>query len=115
MTHLAEQRRSPRKRVTGPIPVIDAMSGDVLGQLCNLSVGGLMLLGAGAPATGVVRQVRFPLPDLRQRDREIVVGIHELWREQASTAGQYWSGHRIVAVVDEHLRLIEEWVGPQPD
>ena len=101
--------------MAGPSPVSGAMSGDVRGRLCSLSGGGLVLLGGGAPATGGVRGVRFPLPDRRQRDREIVVGIHELWREQASTAGQYWSGHRIVAVVDEHLRLIEEWVGPQPD
>lgn len=115
MTHPTEQRRSPRKRVTGPIPVRDVMTDHALGQLCNLSVGGLMLLGTGASMAGVVRQVRFPLPDLRQRDREIVLGIHELWREEASTAGQFWSGHRIVAVVDEHLRWIEEWVGPQAD
>lgn len=115
MTHDAEQRRSPRKRVTSPITVTDAMTGVELGQLCDLSVSGLMLLGVGDTAPGAVRQVRFSLPALRERERTLEVGIHELWREQASSATQCWSGHRIVAIVDAHLHLIEEWIGPQAD
>ncbi|MDF4003806.1 PilZ domain-containing protein [Luteibacter sp. PPL552] len=114
MSTPSEQRRAPRKQVTSPMPVTDVMHDRVIGQLGNLSVGGLLLIGPGAPTPGLVRQVSFALPD-GERTHRVTLGIQEQWHEPAATAGQFWSGYRIVAASDDDLRRIDEWVGPQPD
>ncbi|MEX1827857.1 PilZ domain-containing protein [Luteibacter sp. CQ10] len=115
MTTPNEQRRAPRKRATLPIPVMDVFRDQVVGQLGNLSVGGLMLIGAGAPLAGLVRQVVFTLPDTAGNARRIEIGIQEQWHEPAALAGQFWSGYRLVAASDDDIHLIDQWVGPHPD
>lgn len=115
MTTSNDQRRAPRKRATSPIPVTDAFRDQVVGQLGNLSVGGLMLLGTGAPPAGLVRQVAFALRDGAGRERRVELGIQEQWHEPAATAGQFWSGYRLVAASDEDIQLIDQWVGPPTD
>ncbi|HEV7776576.1 MAG TPA: PilZ domain-containing protein [Luteibacter sp.] len=108
-----EHRRAPRKRASSPMPVMDVMSEQVIGQLGNLSTSGLMLIGLRAPATDAVYQVSLALPDAYGHRRPIQLGIQEQWHEPAAAPGQYWSGYRIVAVSDEDTRMMENWLGPE--
>jgi len=107
-----EHRRAPRKRASSPMPVTDAMSAQVIGQLGNLSASGMMLIGLRAPATDAVYQVSLSLPDEYGRRQAIQLGIQEQWHEPAAAPGQYWSGYRIVAASEEDTRTMEAWLGP---
>lgn len=115
MSREFEQRRATRKRATSPMPVADVMSDRVLGQLGNLSATGLLLLGTHAPRHGGVHQVVFMLPDAQHREHRVEIGIQEQWHEPAASAGQFWSGYRIVAASDDDVRAIDEWIGPPAD
>ncbi|NII56209.1 PilZ domain-containing protein [Luteibacter sp. SG786] len=110
-----EQRRAPRKRATSPMPVTDVMTDRVLGQLGNLSATGMLLLGPHAPLHGGIHQVAFTLHDAQHREHRVEIGIQEQWHEPAASAGQYWSGYRIVAASDDDVRAIDEWIGPPAD
>jgi hypothetical protein len=115
MTDNFEQRRAPRKRVSSPMPIVDVMTDRVIGQLGNLSATGLMLLTSHAPRKGAVQQVAFTLPDAQHREHRVEIGIQEQWHEPAASAGQFWSGFRIVAASEDDVRAIDEWIGPPPD
>jgi hypothetical protein len=115
MSREFEQRRASRKRATSPMPVIDVMTERVIGQLGNLSATGMMLLGTSEPRSGAVHQVVFTLPDAQHREHRVEIGIQEQWHEPAATAGQFWSGYRIVAASDDDVRAIDEWIGPPAD
>ncbi|QWT20021.1 PilZ domain-containing protein [Bacillus sp. NP157] len=110
-----EQRRAPRKRASSPMPVVDVMNDAVLGQLGNLSATGMMLLGTREPRTGAVHQVTFHLPDAQHREHAVVIGIQEQWHEPAASAGQFWSGYRIISGSEDDVRAIDEWIGPPAD
>ncbi|NID17520.1 PilZ domain-containing protein [Luteibacter yeojuensis] len=109
------QRRATRKRATAPIPVVDAMTERVCGQLGNLSTSGVMLLVSSKPTHGGVYQVAFTLPDAQHREHRIEIGIQEQWHEPAASAGQFWSGYRIISGLDDAVRAIDEWIGPPAD
>jgi hypothetical protein len=106
-----EQRRAPRKRANAPMPVVDLMAEQVMGQLGNLSITGMMLIGMRAPTAEAVYQVSLALPDDNGLQHTIQLGIQEQWHEPASAQGQFWSGYRIVAVGDEETRILEAWLG----
>ncbi|HEY4293307.1 PilZ domain-containing protein [Luteibacter sp.] len=110
-----DQRRAARKRATAPIPVVDVMNERVIGQLGNLSTSGMMLLVSSEPVHGGVYQVAFTLPDAQHREHRIEIGIQEQWHEPAASAGQFWSGYRIVSGGDDAVRAIDEWLGPPAD
>jgi len=115
MTAPVDQRRAPRKRATSPIPVTDVFRDQVVEQLGNLSVGGLMLIGPGDPHAGMVRQVSFMLHDTAGNARRVEIGIQEQWHEPAASPGQFWAGYRIVSGGDDAVRAIDEWIGPPAD
>jgi hypothetical protein len=107
-----EHRRAPRKHVNASVPVLDVMSGQVMGHMGNLSATGMMLIGVRAPAPDAVYQVSLALPDERGLPRAVQLGIQEQWHEPAAAQGQYWSGYRIVAAGDADTHAMQAWLGP---
>jgi hypothetical protein len=55
------------------------------------------------------------LPDAQHREHRVEIGIQEQWHEPAASAGQFWSGYRIVAASDDDVRAVDEWIGPPAD
>jgi hypothetical protein len=103
-----EQRGAPRRRTRLPIPVIDTMTDQILGQLGNLSATGMMLIGGRAPNSAAVYQVSLSLPGAD--GAMVLVGIQEQWNEPATTLGQTWSGYRIVAINDRDAAQLDRWL-----
>jgi len=105
----ADSRRMPRRDVAGATDVIDAMTGEVIGHLGNLSVGGMLLI-ANSPALveDALYQLRFTLPG--EGGHELEVGAHALWRAEASAPGQSWVGMRFLALSPDATRALSEWV-----
>jgi hypothetical protein len=107
-TGTIEQRGAPRRRTRLPVPVIDTMTDQLLGQLGNLSATGMMLIGARAPTSAAIYQVSLALPG--SDGAMLLVGIQEQWNEPASTLGQHWSGYRIIGISERDAGQIEAWL-----
>ena len=90
--------------------ILDAHSGEVLGQLANLSVDGLMAVSSLRINCGTVYQVRVPLAVGGQLV-EIQVGIEALWCEDANESGSYWTGFQIIDISPEHQTILNSVVG----
>ena len=104
-----EYRRAKRRKV-GNIDVLDTMTGLLIGKLSNLSETGMLLI-LGEPITSdALFQLRFTLNDEAGKSRQIEVGAHELWSDEAAAPGQVWTGFRFIDVAPEDVAFIREWV-----
>lgn len=102
-----EQRRAPRRAVGAGVLALDTISEQPLGQLCNLSASGLLLIGKHEPRSDAIYQVRVTLPGA---GGSIELGLQEQWHDAAAGPGQYWTGYRIIAISNEHGKLLEHWL-----
>jgi hypothetical protein len=88
------------------------ISGQPLGHLGNLSVGGMMLISSKAPRSEALYQVSLTLPAQPglQPSQPIEVGIQEQWQAAAASPGQIWAGYRIVAISDADAGHLDRWL-----
>lgn len=102
-----EGRRAVRHRVARPVPVTDAMTGEVVGRIANVSETG-MLLNASAPLVeDALYQLRFqPHPG----GEDIELGAHLLWLGAAHTPGQSWAGLNFLAMPPLQLQALRRWL-----
>lgn len=103
-------RRSLRKRVAEAILVSNAMTGETLGRIGNLSVDGLMLISAAPIPEEHVYQVHFPLRDALHMTHRLEIGIQCLWSDAARTERTFWAGCKIVDISEGDQALLDAWV-----
>ncbi|MBD8881081.1 MULTISPECIES: PilZ domain-containing protein [Rhodanobacter] len=102
-----DQRRAPRKPVDAGIVAIDMIAEQPLGNLCNVSASGLLLIGSREPRSEGIYQVRIALP---HAGGHVELGLQEQWHEPAASPGQFWAGYRIIAVGNSHSELLGRWL-----
>ena len=107
-----ESRRMFRRDVAGKIDVIDTMTGNTMGQLGNLSVGGMLLIASVPLVEDALYQCRFELPD--SGEESLDVGAHVLWIDEASAPGQSWAGVRFLGVDPDTTRRLRAWCQADP-
>jgi hypothetical protein len=105
-----EQRRSPRKRPDHSVTITDAITGQPLGHLGNLSSSGMLLIGHCVPRSEAVYQVHLPLPRHDGSMPSIEIGIQEQWHEPAASPGQTWVGYRIIAIGNMDAMHLDDWL-----
>jgi hypothetical protein len=107
-----EKRRSDRKPVDSIILVTDAITGQPIGRIGNLSRSGLMLIGPRPLNDDALYQLRFQLSDPADGSRHTLeIGVHEQWTEEAATPGQYWSGLRFIDIGERDDAALARWLG----
>ncbi len=110
-----EHRRAPRKTAYMTIPVSNAMTGESMGRIGNLSIDGMLLVCNHAVADDALFQLAFELVDADGTPRMIEVGVHEQWNEPANVPGQFWVGFQFIDVAAGDLATIESWLGDNSD
>ena len=110
-----EHRRSPRKTAYTTIPVNNAMTGDMMGRIGNLSHDGMLLVCNRKVPDDALFQLGFELIDADGNPRAIEVGVHEQWSEPANVPGQFWIGFQFIDVAPQDLATIESWLGDNAD
>ena len=103
-----DQRRAHRRPADVTTVVNDVISGRVLGQLGNLSTGGLLLIATQPPRHDAVYQVSLALPG---RNESLELGIQEQWQDATPRAGRTWAGFRIIAIDEDDAIRLKAWVG----
>lgn len=103
-------RRSVRKRSTEVILVNNAMTGETLGRVGNLSSDGMMLIGPAALGDDCLYQVQFQLRDQHHVPQRLEVGIQCLWSEAARTERTYWAGCKIIDISKNEQRTLDQWL-----
>jgi hypothetical protein len=108
---VTENRRSRRKRVQQRIEVTDALTGQPMGHVGNLSADGMLLIANRPVPDNALFQFSFDLPDARGgAPRRFEIGVHEQWTEPANIPGQHWAGFRIIDIAPEDRTALAAWV-----
>ncbi|MCB1612008.1 MAG: PilZ domain-containing protein [Xanthomonadales bacterium] len=103
-------RRSVRKRVSEALVISNAMTGESLGRIGNLSVDGMMLITSHELPDGCLFQVQFQLHDVQHHAHRMEVGIQCLWSEAARTENSYWIGCKIIDISHREQEILDTWV-----
>lgn len=104
------KRRVARKRPDVNLRVTDAMSGDAVGHLGNLSMDGMMLIAQSPITDDALYQFVFHLPDAHGRLHPIEVGAHQLWSEPPTFKDQAWVGFRFIDVSPDDEKMLADWL-----
>jgi hypothetical protein len=105
-----DQRHNRRVRIPEQPKIYDAHSGEVIGELVNLSSDGLMAASNECISCGSVSQIRIPLIKGEQQV-DIRVGTESLWCEDANDSGIYWTGFQIIDISPEDQLVLDAVVG----
>ncbi|MCB1759457.1 MAG: PilZ domain-containing protein [Gammaproteobacteria bacterium] len=104
-----ENRTSPRKRVHEKIQVVDLNSGEVMGNLVNISTGGLMLLSEVPLAPNRLFQLSLVLPSQLDGAASIEFGVECLWVQDAEESNApCWAGFQIIDISEQSSQLIAQ-------
>ena len=108
--NIDEYRRVPRRKITSTVEVIDTMTDNVIGRLGNLSETGMLVIASAPLVDDALYQLRFVLHDAPEAPFSIQVGVHLLWQDSASAAGQTWTGFRFIALLDSQMSQLRQWL-----
>lgn len=106
----SEHRRNKRKRADVIVQVTNAITGEVMGRVGNLSSDGMMLVANKPVREDALYQVTFQLPGERGIAHAMEVGLHEMWSEPANVPGQFWSGFRFIDIGDDDHVALTRWL-----
>ena len=110
-----KRRRTVRKRPEVNLRVTDAMSGDPVGHLGNLSIDGMMLIARTPIVDDGLYQFVFHLPDVHGQLHPIEVGAHQLWSEPPTSEGKVWIGFRFIDIAADDETTLGEWLSHAAD
>lgn len=105
-----ESRRARRRRLETRVDVVDVMTGELVGQVANVSESGLLMLARTPMREDCLFQLRFSLPSREEGYIPVDVGVHLLWSRDATTSGQSWVGARFLSIPDESLQRLRAWI-----
>jgi len=97
---MQNKRFSIRKRPNESIAIFDVNTGQTLGYLANISMGGLMLIGSISTAPGSLFQLQMPLSTPIDDTNSIEFGVESLWCLRAKDTCSYWTGLQIIDISD---------------
>ena len=104
-----ENRVNPRTRVNERILVEDLNSGQIMGNLVNISAGGLMLLSEIPLAPNRLFQLNLKLPAPIDGVADIEFGAECLWVQDGSdTNSPSWAGFQIIDITEQGSQLISQ-------
>lgn len=106
---MKEFRRSRRRQVAEAIQVTDSMTETVIGHIGNVSETGMLVMSNAPLVNDALYQLRFALPDGPLK-LPFEIGVHLLWRDQASAPGQAWTGFRFITMSDEQMQQLRRWI-----
>ncbi|WP_297801095.1 PilZ domain-containing protein [Arenimonas sp. GDDSR-1] len=103
-----ESRRLQRRKADTPITVIDAMTGQRLGMVIDLSESGMMLSSEQSVAADALFQCELQFS--HGAAQPVKVGLHELWSTSDEASGAVLIGFRFIDISkDDRIRL-RAWV-----
>ena len=103
---IQEMRGHDRIEVSEVIQVTDRQTGEVLGQLVNISEEGFMLLGAKPVAEDNIFQLSLDFEAESENTDPILIGVESLWCHASGDQTQFWSGFYIIDISDKDLERV---------
>ena len=105
---MEDQRRFQRATPEEVVKVHDSLTGEVLGQIGNLSANGMMLITDTRIEEDRILQIHFGLVADGEK-RTVNVGVRSLWLQTANIASRFWVGLEIIDISDEDEAFLADF------
>lgn len=107
---MSEMRRAIRKDVATELPVTDVNTGQVVGELVNISSAGFMLFAATPLAPHSVFQLSLRMPRPVHGIDTLYFGAECLWCSPADRPERYWAGFHLIDISQQEHEVLEYFV-----
>ena len=87
------------------------MTRELIGELANITVEGLMIISDQEMSTNSIFQFCLELPETVHGQAKIELGVDCLWSRSAENLNRYWSGYQIIDASPEALKTIDALIG----
>lgn len=101
------ERKHVRHEFQSPIPVINAVDGESLGALVNITIEGMMIMANQPLESNRIYQVTLQLPNSINDNETIELGLDCLWTRGDEQYGRYWAGFQIIDASQTAVKMIE--------
>ncbi len=110
---MAERRKNSRVKSPQLLPVLDANSGEQLGLLGDLSLGGLLMITTNELLIDAIYHLQILLPQPAGASNKIEFSAEVAWSESMEENGACWTGFHIIDISDYEIerigQLIDQW------
>lgn len=106
-----EQRKANRKKITGSMTVRDINRDSVIGQLVDISIDGLMLLGEAPFTINGMYQFDIELPEPINGHSVLHLGAECLWCRNADDPESFWAGFHLIDISPVDQDTLDTLVG----
>jgi hypothetical protein len=103
---MAEKRKSRRIVAPEALPVKDSETRVTLGFLCDLSIGGMMIIGDGPFVVNKPRRIKIILPQRIMGTRHLELEAICRWKAKTPARGGFNAGYEFAALTQEQELLI---------
>lgn len=100
-------RKHQRQELNTTILIRNAMSRELIGELVNITVEGLMIISDQEMSTNSIFQFSLELPEAINGASHIDLGVDCLWSRSAENVNRHWSGYQIIDASPEALAAID--------
>ena len=105
---MKERRQHKRIHSPQPLPVLDRMTGEQLGLLVDLSVGGLLIKTKTVMQVDDIYQLQIMLPQPVGQSKNIEFEAEVVRADSSAQEGIYCAGFLAVNISDYELERIEQ-------
>ena len=103
-------RKSNRCRLTQYLRVFDRKTGELLGQLENISVEGIMLSGDKVLEEGKICHMWMDLPSDMSDCIQITFNARIVWSSKYTNADLYNTGFQFTKINEQNIELIKRLI-----
>ncbi len=107
---MQERRKHPRKRTSKLLQIVDVNTNELLGNVVDISLGGVMLICNRAIDDNSVFQVALNVPEDYNGAGQIEFGAEVLWAESSGDSNQFWVGMHIIDISSDAVSRFEGFV-----
>ena len=106
-----QQRKLQRQELSTTILIRNSMTRELIGELANITVEGLMIISDQEMNTNSIFQFCLELPEAIHGQTKIELGVDCLWSRHAENVNRHWSGYQIIDASPEALKTIDALIG----
>ena len=99
-----------RQELSTTIMIRNTMTGELVGELVNITVEGLMIISDQEMSTNAIFQYCLELPETIDGPRRIDLGVDCLWSRPAENFNRHWSGYQIIDASPDAIKTIDELI-----
>lgn len=107
---MSDKRKQMRVDVAVRLPVVDINTGEVVGDVANLSSSGFMVLSHSPRPVRSVLQMSMALPKAIAGMKTLHFGAESLWCNATDDQEHYWIGFHLIDISAHDQDVLDQFV-----